>query len=215
MRILGIDPGYAIVGYGAIEYEGNQFTTLAYGAVTTQAGVPFERRIEQVYDGVCQVIDCYKPEAISIEQLFFTTNQKTAIMVAQARGVVLLAAMKRGIPIFEYTPLQVKQSVVGYGKAVKHQVMEMTRILLHLKEVPKPDDAADALAIAICHAHAAGSSINKNMILQAVGKKPLYDSKGGNLTDGQRNLLRAIAASEETVKGKSTSKTCGGRSAKK
>ena len=113
-----------------------------------------------VYDGTCELFEKYSPDAISIEQLFFTTNQKTAIMVAEARGVVLLAARKYNVPLYEYTPLQVKQSVVGYGKAIKSQVMEMTRIILNLEKVPKPDDAADALAIAICHGHCSGSNLN-------------------------------------------------------
>lgn len=159
MVVLGIDPGYAIVGYGVVDYQGNKFKTIEYSAITTPAGMAFERRLEIIYDGMMAVIERCKPEAVAIEQLFFTTNQKTAIAVAQARGVIVLAAQKNAIPIFEYTPLQVKQSVVGYGKAIKSQVMEMTRRLLNLKEVPKPDDTADALAIAICHAHSAGSAL--------------------------------------------------------
>lgn len=169
LRILGIDPGYAIVGYGVLDFEKNKFKMVDYGAVTTDAGVPFERRLEIVYDGTCELFEKYKPEAVSIEQLFFTTNQKTAIMVAQARGVILLAAMKYHVPIFEYTPLQVKQSVVGYGKAIKQQVMEMTRVILNLEKIPKPDDAADALAIAICHGHCAGSILG-NYIKQLGGR---------------------------------------------
>ncbi len=165
MRILGIDPGYAIVGYGVVDYNKNKFKMIDYGAVITDAGVPFEIRLEKVYDGICEVIDKYSPEAISIEQLFFTTNQKTAIMVAQARGVIILAAMKKQVPVYEYTPLQVKQSVVGYGKAVKNQVMEMTRVILNLEKIPKPDDAADALAIAICHGHSSCSALNNYMKL--------------------------------------------------
>ena len=165
MVILGIDPGYAIVGYGAVRYDKNKFKIIDYGAVTTDAGTPFDRRLEIVYDGVCEIIDKYKPDAVSVEQLFFTTNQKTAIMVAQARGVILLAAIKKHVPIYEYTPLQVKQSVVGYGKAIKSQVMEMTRVILNLEKIPKPDDAADALAVAICHGHSAGSALSNYMKL--------------------------------------------------
>lgn len=159
MRVLGIDPGYAIVGYGAIEYDGVHFKTLGFGAVTTEAGTPFFERLLAIDSGVSRLIESCEPQAVSIEKLFFTSNQKTAIDVAQARGVILLSAAKHGIPIYEYTPLQVKQSVVGYGRAEKQQVMEMTRLLLGLKSVPKPDDAADALAMAICHAHSAASKL--------------------------------------------------------
>lgn len=159
MIILGIDPGYAIVGYGVINYEKCRYITLDYGAVTTPAKVDFTTRLGQIYDGVSEVMVRFKPVAMAIEQLFFNTNTKTAIDVAQARGVILLAAQKNNIPVFGYTPLQVKQAVVGYGRAEKSQVMEMTRLLLNLKSVPKPDDTADALAIAICHAHSSGSQI--------------------------------------------------------
>ncbi|MBQ2756599.1 MAG: crossover junction endodeoxyribonuclease RuvC [Oscillospiraceae bacterium] len=159
MIILGIDPGYAIVGFGAVEYNGYHFKMLEYGAITTEAGVLFELRLNDIYDQMCELITRVKPDALSIERLYFTNNQKTGIDVAQARGVILLAAFKCGIPIYEYTPLQVKQSIVGYGKAEKKQVMEMTKMFLHLETVPKPDDAADALAIAICHAHSASSKM--------------------------------------------------------
>lgn len=159
MRILGLDPGYAIVGYGAVEYHNNVFAPVCYGAITTEAGTPFERRLLTIDAEMQRILEKYKPEAVAVEKLFFTSNQKTAIDVAQARGVIVLAVTKFGIPLFEYTPLQVKQSVVGYGRAEKHQVMEMTRMMLSLREVPKPDDAADALAIAICHAHSAGSAL--------------------------------------------------------
>lgn len=156
-RILGIDPGYAIVGCGVIEYDGRNFTTLDYGPITTPAGIPFADRIAAIYDGVAGLLELYRPDAMAVEKLYFNTNQKTAIDVAQARGVILLAARQKGVPFFEYTPLQVKQSVVGYGRAVKQQIIEMTTRLLNLKKPPKPDDVADALAIAICHAHTAGS----------------------------------------------------------
>jgi crossover junction endodeoxyribonuclease RuvC len=159
MIILGIDPGYAIVGYGVINYDKCRYITLDYGAVTTPAKTEFSTRLELVYDGINDILSRYKPEAMAVETLFFNTNTKTAIDVAQARGVILLAAQKNGVPVFGYTPLQVKQAVVGYGRAEKKQVMEMTRMLLNLKTVPKPDDTADALAIAICHAHSAGSPI--------------------------------------------------------
>lgn len=159
MIILGIDPGYAIVGYGVINYEKCRYITMDYGAVTTPAKTEFTTRLGLIYDGVCDVMTRFKPAAMAIEELFFNTNTKTAIDVAQARGVILLAAQKNKIPVFGYTPLQVKQAVVGYGRAEKNQVMEMTRLMLNLKSVPKPDDTADALAIAICHAHSSGSQI--------------------------------------------------------
>ena len=159
MRVLGIDPGYAIVGWGVVDYQGNRFSPVGFGAVTTAAGVDFEKRLEQVYQGVKEVFETYRPEALSIEKLFDHHNQPTVIGVAEARGVILLAAAQAGVPIFEYTPMQVKQSVSGYGMAVKKQVQEMTRILLHLPTVPKPDDTADALAMAITHCHCARSRL--------------------------------------------------------
>lgn len=155
--VLGIDPGYAIVGYGIVDYNGVNFKTVDYGAITTKAKTYFPLRLELIYKELNEILNKYKPEALSIEKLFFNTNTATAIDVAQARGVILLAAQNNGIPVYEYTPLQVKQSVTGYGRAEKKQIMEMTRILLNLKSVPKPDDTADALAMAICHAHTANS----------------------------------------------------------
>lgn len=155
--ILGIDPGYAIVGYGLIKYEANRFGVVDFGAITTPANMPFPDRLQSIYTDLCFLFEKHRPDALSIEKLFFNTNQKTAIDVAQARGVVLLTAKINNVPIFEYTPLQVKQSVVGYGRAEKKQVQEMTRQLLGLSAVPKPDDTADALAMAICHAHCSGS----------------------------------------------------------
>jgi crossover junction endodeoxyribonuclease RuvC len=163
MIILGIDPGYAIVGYGVIKYEKSKYITLDYGAVTTPAKTAFTSRLERIYDGVSEIMTKWKPQAVSVEELFFNSNTKTAIDVAQARGVILLAAVKCGVPLFEYTPLQVKQAVVGYGRAEKKQVMEMTRMLLGLEKVPKPDDTADALAMAICHAHSSGSLMSAVM----------------------------------------------------
>ncbi len=157
MRIIGIDPGYAIIGYGIVDYNANRFSVVDYGAVTTKAHTPFEQRLADIYKGLIQLIDTYKPDAMSIEKLFFNTNTTTAIDVAQARGVIVLSAAQAGLKIAQYTPLQVKQSVVGYGRAEKKQVQEMTRLMLGLKTVPKPDDTADALALAICHAHSAGS----------------------------------------------------------
>ncbi len=159
MIILGIDPGYAIVGYGIIEYEKTHFRVIDYGAITTAANTPFNLRLERIYDGTELLMKKYRPQAMSIEKVFYNSNAKTVIDVSQARGVLVLAAQKNEVGIFEYTPLQVKQSVVGYGRAEKKQVQEMTRLLLGLDGVPKPDDTADALAMAICHAHASGSLI--------------------------------------------------------
>ncbi len=161
MLILGIDPGYAIVGYGLVEYQSNRFRTVDYGAITTPAGMEFPQRLEMIYREMQMLLSQYHPQAMAVEKLYFQNNQKTAIDVAQARGVILLAARLEGVELFEYTPLQVKSSVVGYGQAVKKQVQEMTRMLLHLDAVPKPDDTADALAIAICHAHSSGSLMNR------------------------------------------------------
>lgn len=153
MIILGIDPGYAIVGTGVVEYIGNKFRTIDYRAVTTEANMPFELRLKAIYDGITQLINEYKPDFMSVEELFFNNNAKTAIAVGQARGVIILAAVNAGVPIFEYTPLQVKQAIVGYGRAQKNQVQQMVKAMLGLPSVPKPDDVADALALAICHGH--------------------------------------------------------------
>ncbi|MBR2714643.1 MAG: crossover junction endodeoxyribonuclease RuvC [Ruminococcus sp.] len=168
MVVLGIDPGYAIVGWGVIDFNGNTYRPLAFGAITTKAGTDFNERLQKIYDDTISILKKAKPDALSIEKLYFTTNVTTAILVAQARGVILLAAQQCGVKVFEYTPLQVKTAVTGYGKAKKPQVMEMTRRLLHLKEVPKPDDTADALAIAITHTHAAGTSLRQNMLNKGV-----------------------------------------------
>ena len=161
MRILGIDPGIAIVGYGVIDKEGNRYKTIAYDAVTTRAHTPLEQRLEKVYTGINEIIKMYKPDAMSIEELFFNNNAKTALTVGQARGVIILAAVQNNIPVYEYTPLQVKSAVVGYGRAEKHQVIAMTTSLLGLPKPPKPDDAADALAIAICHGNTGQSALSK------------------------------------------------------
>lgn len=163
MRILGIDPGYAIVGYGVIEFSGGKYYALDYGAITTDANTPFPVRLQQIYNGLISVIIRNNPDEMSIEKLYFQNNQKTAIDVAQARGVTILAAQMSNIPINEYTPLQIKMAVTGYGQAQKPQVMEMTRRLLKLEKVPKPDDTADALAIAICHAQCSGTKL-RNLI---------------------------------------------------
>lgn len=159
MRILGIDPGYAIIGWGVIHYDGGRFHAQDFGAVTTEAGTPFSQRLNQIYDQLTAILTQFTPDAMAIEKLYFQNNQKTAIEVAEARGVILLAAERCGVPVFEYTPLQVKSAVTGFGQAQKPQVMEMTRRLLRLQAVPKPDDTADALAIAICHAQTGGTAL--------------------------------------------------------
>lgn len=159
VRIIGIDPGYAIVGVGVVDYVKNKFYPVKFGAVDTPAGTPFNTRLRIIYDTVTEVIAETKPQCMSIEKLYFNSNQKTAIEVAEARGVILLAAIQAGIPVFEYTPLQIKQSLVGYGRAEKKQVQEMTKTILNLESVPKPDDTADAIAMAICHAHTSGSAL--------------------------------------------------------
>ena len=160
MRVLGIDPGYAIVGWGVVEYVGNRFAPVGFGAVITEKDTPFEQRLVEIYEGILDVCRRYKPEAISIEKLYYQHNQTTVIGVAEARGVILLAAAQYGIPVYEYTPMQIKQAVTGYGKAVKKQIQEMTRILLHLPEIPRPDDTADALAMAVAHCHCAGNRLS-------------------------------------------------------
>ena len=153
MLILGIDPGTAITGYGIIEAVGSRLVMHDYGVIRTPAGIRLEHRLEQVYDGMSQLIDHWKPDEVAIEELFFNKNTRTALTVGQARGVLLLAAAHHGLPVGEYTPLQVKQAVVGNGRAEKQQVQYMVKVLLNMSSIPQPDDAADALAIAICHAH--------------------------------------------------------------
>ena len=157
MRILGIDPGVAIVGFGLIESDRGTLRMLQYGAITTPAGLPLAARLAQINRDIEELIGTFRPDEISVEELFFSKNITTGIAVAHARGVILCAAEKKKIPIYEYTPMQVKQALAGYGLADKKQVMDMTRRLLKLKSVPRPDDAADALAIALCHARSATS----------------------------------------------------------
>lgn len=152
MRILGIDPGYATIGFGLIEADRGKMHMVTYGAITTPAGLPLSRRLYQIGMDMEELIAKLKPDAIAVEELFFNTNLTTGIAVAHGRGVILYAAEKCGIPLYEYTPSQVKLAVTGYGKADKHQVMDMTKRLLNLKALPRPDDAADGLALALCHA---------------------------------------------------------------
>ena len=157
MRILGIDPGYGITGFGIVEAQGQQLQLLQYGAITTPAGTDFPVRLQMIYNDMTELLRLSKPDAVAIEELFFGQNVTTGIGVAQSRGVILLAVAQAGVPVFQYKPMQVKQSVVGYGGATKHQVQEMTKRILHLQATPKPDDAADAIAIALCHARSSTS----------------------------------------------------------
>ena len=155
MRIVGIDPGYAITGVGVIDYIGNHFQLLECQAITTDVNEPMERRLLCIAQKLEMLVETYKPDVFAVEELFFNTNTKTAIAVGQGRGVVLLTAARYGIPVAEYTPLQVKQAVTGYGRADKAQMQQMVKVILQLSKVPKPDDIADALAVSICHAHSA------------------------------------------------------------
>ena len=157
MRILGIDPGYGITGFGLIEAQRGQSQLLRCGAITTPAGMDFSARLEIIYNDMTELLKLANPDAVAIEELFFGHNVTTAIGVAQSRGVILLATRQAGVELFQYKPMQVKQAVVGYGNATKHQVMDMTKRLLHLEQLPKPDDAADAIAIALCHARSSTS----------------------------------------------------------
>ena len=153
MKIIGIDPGYAILGWGVLKYNGNKFLTIDYGAITTNSKVKFSSRLEIIYNELKEILKIYKPNYMAIEKLFFSANKKTAIDVAQARGVVVLTAKTENISVFEYTPVEVKNSITGYGRCSKKQVMDMVKAILNLKILPKPDDVADALALAVAHAH--------------------------------------------------------------
>ena len=161
MRILGIDPGYGITGFGVIEAERGQSKLVTCGAITTPAGMDFSARLEIIYEDMCKLLETAKPDAVAIEELFFGQNVTTGIGVAQSRGVILLAIRQAGLEVTSYKPMQVKQALVGYGNATKHQMMDMTKRLLHLTAMPKPDDAADAIAIALCHARSSTSLIAK------------------------------------------------------
>ena len=159
MRILGIDPGYGIIGFGLVEGNRNQFQLLRCGAITTPAGMDFSARLEIIYEDMRQLLEVAKPDVVAIEELFFGQNVTTGIGVAQSRGVILLAIRQAGLQVYSYKPMQVKQSLVGYGNATKHQMQDMTKRLLHLSAMPKPDDAADAIAIALCHGRSSTSLI--------------------------------------------------------
>ena len=161
MRVLGIDPGIATIGFGVVESEKNRHKLIKCGVISTPAHTSLSSRLEQIYDDMLSILELFQPDAVSIEELFFNTNITTGIAVAHGRGVILLACRKAGVQVYEYTPLQVKQSVVGYGRAEKRQVMDMVRRLCQLPAAPKPDDAADAVALAICHARSATSLLFK------------------------------------------------------
>ena len=161
MKILGIDPGYGITGFGLIDAQRGQYRLLGCGAITTPPNTDFPWRLEVIYNDMTQLLQTAQPEAVAIEELFFNTNLTTGIAVAHARGVILYTAERLHLPVYEYTPMQIKQAVVGYGLADKHQVMDMTRRLLKLRSIPRPDDAADALAIAMCHARSATSLLRR------------------------------------------------------
>lgn len=163
MRILGIDPGIALTGFGILEKQGVNIKAGSYGHISTESGTPVALRLKILYDDMVNIITEYQPDVMAVEELFFNKNVKTAIIAAQARGVIILSAVNNDVEVVEYTPLQVKQAVIGYGRGSKSQVQFMVKELLHLKEIPKPDDTADALAIAICHAHSMGvlNSMNR------------------------------------------------------
>ncbi len=159
MIVLGVDPGIASVGYGLVSYEKNHFSPIEFDTFRTKAGLELPQRLLLISEFFDELLRRYKVNAMSVEELFFNTNVTTAIQVGHGRGVILLAGARAGVPVFEYTPMQVKLAVVGYGKAEKKQVQQMTKMLLGLPEIPRPDDTADALALAICHAHSAGSRL--------------------------------------------------------
>ena len=161
MRILGIDPGYGIIGFSLVEADRNQYRLLRCGVITTPAGMDFSARLEIIYEDMRQLLEVAKPDVVSIEELFFGQNVTTGIGVAQSRGVILLAIRQAGLQVHAYKPAQIKQAVVGYGNATKHQVQDMTKRLLHLQQMPKPDDAADAIAIALCHARSSTSLLSR------------------------------------------------------
>lgn len=209
MRILGIDPGYAIMGWGVLEYQGNRFQTIAYGSLETDAGIPMPMRLKEIYDGLSEIIRLYQPTEAAIEELFFHRNTTTVIGVGEARGIAMLACVEGGLTVSEYTPMQIKQALVGYGKADKKQVQEMVRTILHLDKVPKPDDTADAIAAAICHAHSRKHSAygSSGLVDQGAGdvrgrreREEGVLSENRSMGTGQRNLRRLL--SKERMNGR-------------
>ena len=209
MIILGIDPGIAIVGWGVVECVHGKFAPIEYGSITTGPESPVEDRLETVYAELDAIIKRRKPDAVSVEELFWNTNQKTGIIVAEARGVILLAARKNNVPIYEYTPLQVKQSVTGYGRADKKQVITLVTMMLDLPEPPKPDDTADALALAITHGNTSGSKIAGyfNKASNAgYGRHKLNDPRFENATNIVRRGKTVYTGDPGTIPGKSAPK---------
>ena len=160
MLILGIDPGIATVGFGLVESEKNRQKLINYGVITTPAGNSLSSRLDQIYNDLNEIFGTFRPDVMAVEELFFNTNITTGIAVAHGRGIILLAGYRANVPVYEYTPLQVKQAVVGYGRAEKSQVISMVQRMLNMKTAPKPDDAADALALALCHARSSTSLLN-------------------------------------------------------
>ena len=155
MRVIGIDPGTAITGWGVVEGDGNDLTMIAYGAITTPAGTPLPKRLQTIYRELTKILEEWQPESSAVEELFFSKNAKTALAVGHGRGAALLALANADLPIAEYKPLEIKQAISGYGGADKQQIQQMVKLLLSLDDIPRPDDAADALAVAICHLHSA------------------------------------------------------------
>lgn len=188
MRILGIDPGYALMGFGVIEQKGNRFDVIDYGCISTGPSAPMPERLKYLYSSLMDIIAETEPDCAALEELFYNTNAKTVINVGQARGVAVLACVNSGLNVDEYTPLQIKQALVGYGRAEKQQVQQMVRALLKLKKVPKPDDTADALAVAICHAHTSlGGSRFKQTVEKALqAEKSLKRQQGKKKKDDFR-----------------------------
>ena len=164
MRILGIDPGVATIGFGVVDIQRGMHRLVQYGVITTPPGIPLSRRLLQIAQDMAELLERFRPDEAAVEELFFTKNITTGIAVAHGRGVILLEVERSGCPVFEYTPMQVKQAVAGYGKAEKRQVMLMTQRLLHMQSIPRPDDAADALAIALCHGRSATSLMNTERV---------------------------------------------------
>lgn len=200
MKILGIDPGIATVGWGVISEEKTGLCPVEYGSVITTPDHSVEERLESVYNGIESIIKKHRPDAVSIEELFWNTNQKTGIIVAEARGAILLCAQKNGLPIFEYTPLQVKQSVTGYGRADKKQVISLVTMLLKLDAPPKPDDTADALALAICHSHCRSSRMGQYFNEKAnagLGRRKYPDER---FAGGTNIVFRGKTVSADSTK---------------
>lgn len=191
MRILGIDPGYALMGYGVLEQAGSRFKILDYGSISTGPSAPMPERLKYLYSSLMDIIADTEPECAALEELFYNTNAKTVINVGQARGVAVLACVNSGLDIAEYTPLQIKQALVGYGRADKKQVQQMVKAILGLDKVPRPDDTADALAVAICHANSSGgSSKYKAAVEKALRAEKNRKKKAGPAKDDGFKIIR-------------------------